>query len=53
MQYNIFFWKTKVASYDFLLAEKRLTLHNILTIIKSALNKDKNHYYYKMLATIS
>ena len=26
---------------------KVLILHNVVTLIKSVLNKDKNHYYYK------
>ena len=29
--------------------EKWLTLHNVIILIKSALNKDKNHYYQTML----
>ena len=37
--------KIKVGSYDSLPIEKRLTLHNIIILIKSVL-KDKNHYYY-------
>ena len=32
---------------DSLPIEKRLTLHNIIIRIKSVLNKDKNHHYYK------
>ena len=28
--------------------EKILTLHNVIIHIKSVLNKDKNHYYYKI-----
>ena len=39
----------KVDSYDFLTIEKRLTSHNVIVLIKSVLNKDKNHYYYKIL----
>ena len=27
--------------------EKRLTLHNVSIIIKSVLDKDKNHYFCK------
>ena len=38
--------KIKVDSYNPLPIEKRLTLH-IIIHIKSVLNKDKNHYYYK------
>ena len=28
--------------------EKRLTLHNVIILIKSVINKDKNHCYYKI-----
>ena len=34
--------------YDSLPIEKVLTLHNVITIIKSVLNKDQNHYYYNI-----
>ena len=40
--------KIKADSYDSLPIEKRLTLHNVIILIKSVLNKDKNHYYYKI-----
>ena len=43
----------KVDSYDSLFIEKRFTLHNVIILIKSVLNKVKSHYYYKMLVTIS
>ena len=33
----------------FLPIEKRWTLHNVIIHIKPVLNKDKNHYYYKVL----
>ena len=33
-------------SYDPLPTERRLTLHNVITLTKSVLNKDKNRYYY-------
>ena len=39
------FAKIKVDSYDSLPIEKILTLHNVIKLIKSVLNKDKNHYY--------
>ena len=42
------FAKIKVDSYDSLPIEKVLTLHNVIILIKSALNKYKNHYYYKI-----
>ena len=51
-QYHIYFShyfaKIKVDSYDSLPIEKTLTLHNVIMLIKSVLNKDKNHYYYKI-----
>ena len=46
--FSHYFWKLKVDSYNFLPIEKRSTLHNVITHIKSVLNKDKNHYYYKI-----
>ena len=36
----------KIDSYDSLLLEKTLTLHNVIILIRSVLNKDQNHYYY-------
>ena len=38
----------KVDSYDSLPIEKALVLHNIIILIKTVLNKDKNHYYHKI-----
>ena len=38
----------KVDSYDSLPIEKTLTLHIVIILIKPVLNKDKNHYYFKM-----
>ena len=38
----------EVDSYDSLPVEKILILHNVIILIKSILNKDKNHYYYKI-----
>ena len=43
-----YFAKIKVNSYDYLPIEKILTLHNVRILIKSVLNKDKNHYYFKI-----
>ena len=49
--------KIKVDSYDSLPIEKAFTLHNIIILIKSVLNKDQYHYYYevneKILLSIS
>ena len=36
----------KVDSYDSLPLEETLTFPNVVTHIKSVLNKDQNHYYY-------
>ena len=38
--------KIKVHSYDSLPSEKTLTLHNVIILIKSFFNKDKNNNYY-------
>ena len=46
--FSHYFAKIKVDSYDSLPIEKRLTLHNVLILIKSVLSKDKNHYNYKI-----
>ena len=43
-----YFAKIKVDSYDSLQIEKTLTLHIVIIHIKPVLNKDKNHYYYKI-----
>ena len=47
--FSHYFAKIKVDSYDSLLIEKRLTLHNVVILIKTVLNKDKNHFYYKII----
>ena len=41
--------KMKVGSYDSFPTEKKLTLNNIIILIKSVLNKDKNHCYKNIL----
>ena len=46
--FSDYFAKIKVFSYDSLRIEKTLTFHNVIIHIKSVLNKDKNHYYYKI-----
>ena len=43
-----YFAKTKLDFYDSLPIEKRLTFHNVTTHIKVVLNKDENHFYYKI-----
>ena len=42
--------KIKVDSYDSSTIEKILTLYNVVMQIKSILNKDKNHYSYKIFS---
>ena len=46
--FSHYFVKIKVDSYDFLLIEKILTLYNAIILIKSVLNKDKNHCYNRI-----
>ena len=43
-----YFAKIKVDSYGSLPIKKILTLNNVIIHIKSVLNKDKSHYYYKI-----
>ena len=46
--FSHYFAKIKVDSYNSLPIEKLLTWHNVIIHIKSVLNKDKNHYFYKI-----
>ena len=46
--FSHYFTNTKVDTFDSLLIEKRLNLHNVVIHIKPLLNKDKNHYYKKI-----
>ena len=46
VSYN--YLKIKVDSYNFLPLEKTLTFHNVIILIKSVFNKDKNNYYYNI-----
>ena len=46
--FSHYYAKIKVDSYDSLPIKKMLTFHNVIIIIKSVLNKDKSHYYYKI-----
>ena len=46
--FSHYYAKIKVNSYGSLPIEKRLTLHNVIILIKSVQNKDKNHYYYNI-----
>ena len=43
----------KFDSYDSLPPEKMLTLRNVIILIKSVFNKDKNRYYYTCLEECS
>ena len=38
----------KIDSYNFLLLEKTITLCNVIILVKSIWNKDKNNYYYNI-----
>ena len=46
--FSDYYGKIKVDSYDSLPVGKTLTFHNIIMIIQSVLNKDKNGYYYNI-----
>ena len=46
--FSHYFAKIKVGSYYSFPVEKTLTLHNVIIHIKSVLNKEKNHCYYKI-----
>ena len=45
--FSQYYAKIKVDYYDSLPVEKKLILH-VIILIKSVLNKDKNHYYYNI-----
>ena len=38
----------KVDSYNYLPLEKAMTFYNVIILIKSVFNKDKNNYYYNI-----
>ena len=42
------FGRTKINSYNSLPIEKILTFHNVIILITSVVNKDKNEYYYNI-----
>ena len=46
--FSLYFAKIKIDSYESLRIEKASTLHNVIMLIKSVPNKDKNHCYYKI-----
>ena len=40
--------RIKIDSYDSLSLRKSMTLHKVIILIKSVLDKDQNHYFYNM-----
>ena len=40
--------KIKIISDDDLPSKKTLTIHNVVTLIKSLFIKNRNHYYYQV-----
>ena len=42
------FGKIRIDSYNSLAIEKILTFHNVIILIKSVANKNKNEYYYNI-----
>ena len=46
--FSHYFVKIKFVSHDSLPIDKTLDLHNVVILVKSVLNKDKKHYYYKI-----
>ena len=42
------FGEIKIDSYNSLPIEKILTFHNVIILIKSVVNKDRNNYYYSI-----
>ena len=45
---NLNFTRIRIDSYNFLPIEKTLTFHNVIILIKSFVNKNKNNYYYNI-----
>ena len=48
MFFSHYYAKNIVDCYDSLPIKKRLALYNIIILIKSVLNKNKNRHYYNM-----
>ena len=46
MQYN--FARIRIDSYNSLPIEKILTFYNVIILIKSVVNKNKNEYFYNI-----
>ena len=42
------FWKIKIDSYNFWPIEQILTFHNVIILIKSVVDKNKNNYFYNI-----
>ena len=49
MFFLIIMQKIKIGLYDSLPPQKRLTLHNVIILIKSVFNKDQNQFYYNII----
>ena len=45
--------KIKIDSDDDLPLENTLVMHNVVMLIKSVFNKNKNHYYYYYYENVS
>ena len=45
---NLTFIRIRIDLYDSLPIEKILTSHNVIILIKSVVNKNKNEYYYNI-----
>ena len=46
--FSNYYAKIKVDSYHSLPIEKTLTLHNVIILINSVIDKKQNHYYYNI-----
>ena len=42
------FGKIRVDSYNYLPVERMLTFHDVIILIKSVVNNDKNNYHYNI-----
>ena len=42
------FWKIKIDSYNFWPIEQILAFHNVIILIKSVVDKNKNNYFYNI-----
>ena len=47
---NYNFARIRIDSYNSLPIEKLLTFHNVITLIESVVNKNKNEYYYNIVS---